>query len=232
MLEAITKYGVVFYLMGAVVAIGLVAKLISYLTIRKVVRAAGEIQKSNHGLMRLIKAKFEHANMVSDKVHNVEVFVKKFLYEYRVWGCTLETWNSLPKRMIWLLFLIGFAGGFVQYTVSGIGEALYQLASLTLGGAIFLWSVYSLSDEQSKLEVAKNYMVDYLENVCLYRYEKASKVAEKAETIEIVDAAETAEMEAEVLSVQQKVELAQEEADKARQEQELRIRAILQEFLV
>ena len=29
------------------------------------------------------------------------------------------------------------------------------------------------TDEKYKLQVARNYMVDYLENICLHRYEKA-----------------------------------------------------------
>lgn len=44
------------------------------------------MSKSNHPLMRLVRAKFEHACMISDTVENVGVFVDKYLYEYKVCG--------------------------------------------------------------------------------------------------------------------------------------------------
>lgn len=40
----------------------------------------------------------------------------------------------------------------------------------------FLCFLFHLTtDEKYKLQVARNYMVDYLENICLHRYEKASR---------------------------------------------------------
>ena len=76
MLETIVKHGIIFYAMGIMLAVGIFAKVISHVTVRKMAKAASEIQNSNHKLMKLVKAKFEHASMVSDKVQNVEVFVK------------------------------------------------------------------------------------------------------------------------------------------------------------
>lgn len=62
--------------MGAGAAIGVLSKLIAHFTLRRMVKAASRMSKSNHKLMRLVRAKFEHASMVSDKVQNVEAFVK------------------------------------------------------------------------------------------------------------------------------------------------------------
>ena len=103
MLEAIVKHGIIFYAMGVIMAIGLFSKFISHTTLRKMVREASEIQKSNHRLMRLVKSKFEHASMVSDKVQNVEAFVNKYLFEYRVLGVRMETWRGLVKKSIWIM---------------------------------------------------------------------------------------------------------------------------------
>ena len=99
MLETIVKHGIIIYAMGIMLAVGVFAKVISHITIAKMAKAASEIQTSNHKLMKLVKAKFEHASMVSDKVQNVEVFVKKYLYEYRVLGRRLEEWRHLQKNI-------------------------------------------------------------------------------------------------------------------------------------
>ena len=81
MLEYVVKQEILFWSMAFLLGIGTMAKLVSAITTRKMVRAAGDIHKSNHRLMKLIKAKFEHACMISDKVQNVEAFVDKYIYE-------------------------------------------------------------------------------------------------------------------------------------------------------
>lgn len=228
MLEAITKYGVVFYLMGAAVAIGFAAKMLAYFTVRKMVRAASEIQKSNHRFMRLVKAKFEHASMVSDKVQNVEAFVNKYLYEYRVLGMSVNFLRELPKKMVWTTLALGIVGTCMQYLVQGPEEAMFQTGGITCALAVLLWGISSLSNEEAKLEATKNYMVDYFENVCMHRYEKMNRENPNLENDQTI---KEQQVEADGTEEKKRVELAQEAADQARQDQEARIRAILQEFL-
>ena len=236
MLEAVIKQGVIFYVMGVMLVIGIAAKVISHFTTGKMVRAAGEIQKSNHRLMRLVKAKFEHASMVSDKVQNVEVFVKKYLYEYKVFGVHLSTWQSLPKKMAWLIAAIGIAGSLISFQALGMGEETFRYICFTGIFAVALFSIHILSDEKTKWAAAENYMVDYLENVCLHRYEKAGLDAQKVTEAENAEAeplkAETDENVPGALEMQEKSEISkQAELTKERVEQEMRIRAILEEFL-
>ena len=49
------------------------------------------MDKSAHPLIRLVRAKYEHACMLNDKVQNVGVFVDKYLYEYKVLGMKPHT---------------------------------------------------------------------------------------------------------------------------------------------
>lgn len=216
MLETIIKHGIIFYVMGAIFGIGVFAKFISHITVRKMVREASEIQKSNHRLMRLVKSKFEHASMVSDKVQNVKVFVEKYLYEYKVLGVRLETWRSTQKKMVWLLVAVGILGIFASFQTQGMNEQTFQYFSWTGIMTVLLVVVQMMSDEKSKLYAAENYMVDYLENVCIHRYEKVNQAMEHLEEVEIPKQPE----------VQEEPEVSRERA-----EQELRIRAILEEFL-
>ena len=51
MLETVVKQEIIFYVMGILMVLGIFAKLVSHFTVRKMVKAAGEIQKSNHRLM-------------------------------------------------------------------------------------------------------------------------------------------------------------------------------------
>lgn len=222
MLETVMKYEIIFYAMGIMMAMGALAKLVSYITVRKLVKAASEIQKSNQRLMRLVKAKFEHASMVSDKVQNVDAFVQKYLYEYKVFLLRFNTWRSLPLKIVWLIALLGLIGMFGSYQVQGTGESMFQYGGMAAIYAVVLVSIHMLSDEKTKLDAAKNYMVEYLENVCIHRYEKANQMTKEPEK-------ETVPEETEV---KEELKFTEEtEASNQRAEQEMRIRAILEEFL-
>lgn len=247
MLETVLKQGIIFYVIGILMAAGMLAKLISYITARRLVKAASDIQKSNQRLMRLVKAKFEHASMVSDKVQNVDAFVKKYLYEYKVFGAHLSTWQSFPLKMIWVIVTFGLLSFLMSYQAVGLEEQTLRYGAFAAIYAVILVSIHILSDEKTKLDAAKNYMVEYLENVCVHRYEKASQalhavreenVAENAEeelTEDKVEHVEKNKIKKNAVVEEAKnpqLSLTEEQEDrKRRDEQEMRIRAILEEFL-
>lgn len=83
--------------LGIFTAIGILSKCIVNAILSRLLRAAGNMNKSTHPLMRLVRAKFEHACMVSEKVENVEVFVDKYLYGYKVLGIRLHSLRRLEK---------------------------------------------------------------------------------------------------------------------------------------
>ncbi len=230
MLGTIMKHGIIFYVIGILMAAGVLAKIISYITSRKLVKAAGDIQRSSQRLMRLVKAKFEHASMVSDKVQNVEAFVQKYLYEYKVFGVRLGTFISLPVKMSCLIVAFGLLGVIVSYQTEGLTEQTFRYGAFAAIYAVALISIHILSDEKAKLDAVRNYMVEYLENVCVHRYEKASQVLQTAKEEvedEVEKVLEKAEEENEV-----EIQAAKQEQDlQPQDDQEIRIRAILEEFL-
>ena len=99
--EVITGTDIMFYLMIAVGVIGGVAKVVNLFTLRRMARAAGNMSKSTHRLIRLVRAKYEHACMLHDRVENAEAFVEKYIYEYRGMGFRIHTWRQLEVQSIW-----------------------------------------------------------------------------------------------------------------------------------
>ena len=184
MLETVIQNQIIFYAMGAAAGIGILSKIISHFTLRRMVRAARKMNKSNHKLMRLVKAKFEHASMISDKVQNVEAFVKKYMYEYKVFGIRLHTWRNLEKKSIWTVGILGIIGTAVEYKTGGMGETVFQYGAWTGVGVVVLFLLHISTDEVYHLQVVENYMIDFLENVCAHRYSKAHR--QKQETREAV----------------------------------------------
>lgn len=226
MLETIVKQQIIFYAMGILMALGIVAKLVSHFTVRRMVKAAAEIHKSNHRLMKLVKAKFEHASMISDKVQNVEAFVDKYIYEYKVLGIRLVAWRSFTKKVLWLISILGVFGIFESYRIGGMSDLTLQYVQWTGIYILFLLLLGFVAEETSRLEAVKNYMVEYLENVCIHRYAKKNQAVQEVEIEEeeiVEEPQEDFTKEAEL------IEEVQEEEKK--NEQEMRIRAILEEFL-
>lgn len=228
MLETIVKQGIIFYVMGILIAFGIFAKLVSHFTVRRMVKAAGQIHKSNHRLMKLVKAKFEHASMISDKVQNVEAFVDKYIYEYKVFGVRLEGWRTFPKKVLWLVGILGVFACFESYRMGGLGDLFMKYVQWTGIYVLFLLLLGFVAEEKSRLGAAKNYMVEYLENVCIHRYAKTNHAAviEEEEEIEEENTQEENVLDETTVEI---AEAAQEE--EKRNEQEMRIRAILEEFL-
>lgn len=241
MLENIVKQEIIFYVMGMLLIFGVLAKLISAFTVRRVAKSAGEIQKSNQKLMRLIKAKFEHASMISDKVQNVGVFVDKYIYEYKVFGVRLHGWRTLPKKIMWIIGILGVFATFESYRLWGVGDLMVEYAQWTGVFVMILLLFYFIGEENLRLQAAKNYIVDYLENVCVHRYEKMNKAAEKTEeAAKIPEEPEASEETGEEMKQNMEGEDSEEaiaqiaeqlEEGRKKSEQEIRIRAILEEFL-
>lgn len=170
MLETLMENQVIFYAMGAAAGIGVLSKLIAHFTLRRLVRAASKMNKSNHKFMRLVKAKFEHASMVSDRVQNVEAFLKKYVYEYRVFGIRLHTWQRLQKKSIWFVGIAGAAGAAAEYYLYEMNGQMMRYGAWAAAGVIALFLLHISGDENYRLQMAENYMTDFLENVCVHRY--------------------------------------------------------------
>ena len=187
MLELMLDRHVIYVLMGMSAFAGVVSKVVVGRTLRKLVVAAESMGKSNHPLMRLVRAKFEHTCMISEKVENVGVFVDKYLYEYRVGGVRLHAWRRLQMAGAGLGLILGGVGAIISYRIKGATEQTAMIGGTGVALALIVFLVHMLTDEEYRLEAVRNYMVDYLENIYQHRYEKTYKkevLAEEARSEE------------------------------------------------
>lgn len=170
--EVMTGTNIIFYLMIAVGVVGVLAKVMNQLTLRRMVKAAGNMSKSTHKLIKLVRAKYEHACMLHDKVENAEAFVEKYIYEYRGILLRIHTWRQLEIQSIWFAGILAALGAVSWYLSKGFCEEMYRYIGTGAAEMILLYVVSQLSDENYKINAVKTYMVDYLENVCAHRYRK------------------------------------------------------------
>lgn len=179
MLETIMNSNAIFWTMGVIAGVSVLCKVITAFTLKRLVRAAGKMGKSNQKLMKLVKAKFEHAFMLSDRVDNVSAFVEKYLFEYKIFGIRLHTYRYFEKQSVWLMGILGLAGMLLSYTQPGMEEETFRYGAIGGAAMVLLFLVRNSSDEEHQLEVVKTYMIDYLENVCAPRYSKQQALKTK-----------------------------------------------------
>lgn len=172
MLNVVIETNVIFYLMIAIGVIGALAKVVSHTTLKRLIRASANMPKSTHKLMKLVRAKYEHACLAHDTVDNTEAFVEKFIYEYRALGLRLHTWRQMEKLSVWFLAILSVMGAAVHYYEYGIGDMVYRYAMTGIAEIVLLVTLFQLSDEKYKISAIQMYMIDYLENVYAHRYQK------------------------------------------------------------
>lgn len=245
MLEKIMEANVILWIMGGIIATGILGKIITVVTLGKLVKASGEMSKSTHKLMKLVKAKFEHTIMVSEKVENIHAFVEKYIFEYRVCGLHLHTWRYLEKQSMWFCGVAGVIGAFLSYRLGGVQEEMFRYTALAGAGMVVLFLVYISTDESYQMDTIQVYMVDYLQNICAPRYQKQQalqmqrmeemmKEPEEIKEQEEEQVQEIKATEVEEISQEQE-EMRQEEIRPEKEEkkvpQEVILREILEEFL-
>lgn len=167
---------VITYLMAAIGIIGIIAKVINHFTLVSLTRAAANMPKSTHRLIKLVRAKYEHACMIHDSVENIDAFVEKYIYEYR--GCLfrIHTWGQIELLSVWFAGILAVLGAFLQfYLYSGFTESVYQYIAAGAAEVVLLAVVMRLSDEPYKIRGVKMYMVDYLDNICAFRLRKLNQ---------------------------------------------------------
>ena len=138
------------------------------------------MSKSTHRLIKLVKAKYEHACMVHDTVENTDAFVEKYIYEYRGFLFKIHTWRQIEILTVWFSGILALSGASADYLYYGAVESVYQYIAVGAAEMILLEVIRRMSDEPYKIQGVKMYMIDYLDNTCAVR-QRRQRVTEKEE---------------------------------------------------
>ena len=170
--QLLADTNVIYYLMAVIGVLGVAAKIVNHLTLRRLVKAAGNMPKSTHKLIKLVRAKYEHACMIHDSVENIDAFVEKYIYEYRGFLFRIHTWRQIEVLSVWFVGILAALGASAEYLSYGFTESVYQYIAAGAAGVVLLSVIIRFSDEPYKINAVKMYMIDYLENICALRLKK------------------------------------------------------------
>ncbi|BBF44677.1 erythrocyte binding protein 1 [Lachnospiraceae bacterium KM106-2] len=152
------------YVIAALFGLGVIAKLIVWLSMKGLIRKSKKMATSKSKLLQTIRLKFETCYKLKLGVNNVDIFVDKYVYRHKFCGILLSTWDNLCGQLVTLCLLIGFGSG-----VLGVIEnceqksILYTILTGAIAGGLLI-SFDLLTNIKQKKQVLVTNIKDYLEN--------------------------------------------------------------------
>lgn len=143
---------------------GILSKLVLDIGYHRLLKESERIGSSENKLMKTIRLKFETCYKIKIGVNNVDIFVDKYVYNYKICGISLYTWENLCGQLITLCALIALGGGLGAY-LTKCGENIV-LSTLLAGAiaAVLLIAFEYLLNLPGKRTLLRVNMKDYLEN--------------------------------------------------------------------
>lgn len=189
------------------------------------------MSSTENKLLKQCKLKFVNCFQMNAGVANIPVFVDKFLNRIRFLGITIPGFHHLSGQLTLLSVFtggIGICRGIINGESFGAILPFYILSFL---GLYLYFSVTSLVDMQTKRDVLRTNLVDYLENHMVNRLSLNLEEIEKTEKAAPERAVNTENAEnAETSSVQKTEKPLKIKAFGKAEEEELE--ELLKEFLV
>lgn len=168
------NYYVVYTLLG-LCGVGLLIKLITNFIYIRLVRASGAMGSSRNKLIKQMKLKFETFYKLKIGVNNVDIFVDKYVYKYKICGLLLSTWENVSGLMLILCLLIAPISSILGVIIScGEKIILYTFFSGLCTSALLIL-VDNLFNIHSKKQIIKINIKDYLENYLKVRLEQEAE---------------------------------------------------------
>lgn len=190
MLDIILETNTIYYTIAILFIVGMVLKLVASRKIRYLNIQVKEMNKSTEPFLKLVKAKFEHASMANDGVGNVNVFVDKYLREYKICGLSIHTMDKCRIVVLVGMVLLSLVGAVATYVTNTSVNTPSEYLTLGVISTLVLVGFYQMIDEKYRLNTVRIYMIDYLENVMANRIKKSNRSMEYRMELEPVPEAE------------------------------------------
>ena len=166
------EQGYAIWLLIAVAAAGIMARSILWGYYKRMLMACQNMSSTKNKVIRCMREQFVNRYQAEFGVHNVDIFVDKYLTNCRLCGILLSTWENFCGQTLWCSLLFSALGAFLSM--------LYELSSKLILSTIFVGlcgttllilfdGVGQLSTKKRRLRIQ---LRDYLENCFRVRLEK------------------------------------------------------------
>ncbi len=165
-------YNMPIYVIVGIGIMGLLIRLMVQGIYKNLIKASENMANSENNLMKQVKTRFEACYKLKIGVHNVDIFVDKYIYKHKSCGILLCTWENISGQLFVMSLLVG---------IVSIGLAIFfecgqdAILSTFLAGLItnsLLIIVDSFIDLSRKRIILQVNMKDYLENMLQVKLEQ------------------------------------------------------------
>ena len=191
-MDKLLEQGYAMWLIAVVAVAGMVARSILLAYYKTILVACGNMSSTKHKAIRCIREQFVHRYQAEFGVHNVDIFVDKYLMNCRLCGILLSTWENFCGQTLWCCLLFSALSAFLTM--------LYELSSTLILSTIFTGlcgttllilfdGIGQLSTKKRRLRIQ---LRDYLENCFRIRleneFENLKQTGEPKDRVKIAQA--------------------------------------------
>ncbi len=172
---------IILYILSFLGVLSIGLKFLVNSNYTKLLNASDKMGQTNDVLMKTIQKKFETSLATRNTMNNVDIFVDKYVYRYKIAGLYLYTWENLSFQMFVFCMIISVVG---SMTALGINEGRHAMLSTLLAGFVVcgLWIlVDGMLNINMKREMIHVNVTHYLDNICRPRMESQEKEQRKAD---------------------------------------------------
>lgn len=155
---------VVFYIIIAFCSAGLLLRLLLNMIYLCLIRASKHMANSKNSLMKLVRLKFEACYQLKQTVHNVDIFVDKYIFQYKFCGIFLYTWENIGVQLLVLCLLSSVILVGVEFLSACANSLILFTFFMGVFSSALLIILEGFLNFPAKKQLVRINMKDYLEN--------------------------------------------------------------------
>lgn len=144
--------------------LSIICQIIMGVIVQNMIKESGNMSATENKLLKQCKLKFANCYKLNGRVVNTSVFVDKFIQNIRFINIPLVRLSHISGQLMMLSIV---ATGIAICLSLAAGDTLFQIIPYYLSSILGLYLYFSVSgivDIQSKKNILKTNLVDYLEN--------------------------------------------------------------------
>lgn len=163
-MEKILNGEIIKYCIIVTTMLGVLFKVAQTFIYINLMEESENVPASKNKLIKQMKMKFENCFKLNLGVNNVEAFVDKYMYKYKICGISIYNFNRVPIIAAWLSGVMGIVCGCICYLENYSVKlgSVYEIYGI--GSVIILKLAEIILDTSHKKNVLYVNLIDFFEN--------------------------------------------------------------------
>ena len=191
-MDKLLEQGYAILLIAVVAVAGMMARSILLGYYRGILNACGNMSSTKNKAIRCLREQFVNRYQAEFGVHNVDIFVDKYLINCRLCGILLSTWENFCGQTLWCSLLFSALSAFLTMMYGLSSKLILSTIFAGLCGTTLLILFDGMGQLSTKKRRLRIQLRDYLENCFRVRleneFENLKQVGEPKDRVKIAQA--------------------------------------------